>query len=363
MASVSTADEGTVLAVRFDDGEELRLDRSWLRDSCQCPECLHRSGQRLVSVNQLEGDVRLAEATAENGTIALTFAPDGHRSRFATEWLRAQAAPRPPSVEIWDASLAVPAAEHAEICAGGPELARWLGDVDRLGLGLLRGVPCEDGQVARVAELFSPVRVTNYGKVFDVRSVVDPANLADTALALGPHTDNPYRVPVPTLQLLHCLQSSSSGGESTFVDGLRVAEELRREDPEAFDLLSSVPVRFSYRSADAALEAEAPVLELDARGDVAAVRYNTRSAHPPCLAAGRAAAWYAAYRRFAELAQDPRLVVRVTLAPGELALFDNRRVLHGRTAFGATRGERHLQGCYAEVDGLRSRLALLREDA
>jgi hypothetical protein len=105
------------------------------------------------------------------------------------------------------------------------------------------------------------------------------------------------------------------------------------------------------------------VLELDARGDVAAVRYNTRSAHPPCLAAGRAAAWYAAYRRFAELAEDPRLVVRVTLAPGELALFDNRRVLHGRTAFGATRGERHLQGCYAEVDGLRSRLALLREDA
>src|SRR3954447_7205633 len=236
MESVRTADEGTVLAVRFDDGEELLLDRCWLRDSCQCPECLHRSGQRLVSVNQLDGDVRLAEATSRNGTIALIFAPDGHRSRFDADWLRAQAAPRAARVETWEASLEVPEADHAEVSAGGGALARWLGHVDRLGIGLLRGVPCEDGQVARVAELFSPVRVTNYGKVFDVRSVVDPANLADTSLALGPHTDNPYRVPVPTLQLLHCLHSSSSGGESTFVDGFRVAHELRREDPPAFDL-------------------------------------------------------------------------------------------------------------------------------
>jgi gamma-butyrobetaine dioxygenase len=363
MTRVATTNDGTVLAVVFDDGEELRLDRTWLRDSCPCSECLHRSGQRLVSVTQLDGDVRLAEAGAEHGTIRVTFAPDGHESRFEADWLRRQAVPAAPRRRLWDAGLRVPTAEHAEVTADGRALARWLGDVDRLGLGLLRGVPCEDGEVARVAELFGPVRVTNYGRFFDVRSVVDPANLADTALALGPHTDNPYRVPVPTLQLLHCLQSSSTGGESTFVDGLRVADELRREDATAFDLLASVPVRFSYRSADAALEAEAPVLERDARGEVAAVRYNTRSARPPCLEPDRAAAWYAAYRRFAALCQDERLVVGLTLAPGELVLFDNRRVLHGRTAFGATRGERHLQGCYAEVDGLRSRLALLSEDA
>jgi alpha-ketoglutarate-dependent taurine dioxygenase len=34
-------------------------------------------------------------------------------------------------------------------------------------------------------------------------------------------------------------------------------------------------------------------------------------------------------------------------------------VLHARTAFPAT-GERHLQGCYADLDGLFSTLAVLR---
>ena len=39
-------------------------------------------------------------------------------------------------------------------------------------------------------------------------------------------------------------------------------------------------------------------------------------------------------------------------------LVDNLRVLHGRTGYSEA-GERHLQGCYADRDGLRSRLAVL----
>ena len=46
--------------------------------------------------------------------------------------------------------------------------------------------------------------------------------------------------------------------------------------------------------------------------------------------------------------------------PGDLFIVDNRRVLHGRKAF-ATAGGRHLQGCYADLDGLLSTLAVLRE--
>ena len=41
-------------------------------------------------------------------------------------------------------------------------------------------------------------------------------------------------------------------------------------------------------------------------------------------------------------------------------IVDNRRVLHARKAF-ASAGERHLQGCYADQDGLLSTLAVLRE--
>jgi gamma-butyrobetaine dioxygenase len=40
-------------------------------------------------------------------------------------------------------------------------------------------------------------------------------------------------------------------------------------------------------------------------------------------------------------------------------VFDNTRVLHARTGFTAG-GERHLQGCYADLDGAASNLAVLR---
>ena len=44
---------------------------------------------------------------------------------------------------------------------------------------------------------------------------------------------------------------------------------------------------------------------------------------------------------------------------GDLFLVDNLRVLHGRTPYAPESGERHLQGCYADRDGLRSMLAVL----
>jgi gamma-butyrobetaine dioxygenase len=71
--------------------------------------------------------------------------------------------------------------------------------------------------------------------------------------------------------------------------------------------------------------------------------------------------YYAAYRRFAELAEDPALAVRFKLAPGDLFIVDNLRVLHARTAITGG-GARWLQGCYADRDGLLSTLAALEDE-
>jgi gamma-butyrobetaine dioxygenase len=71
--------------------------------------------------------------------------------------------------------------------------------------------------------------------------------------------------------------------------------------------------------------------------------------------------YYAAYRLMSELIEDPGLAVRFKLAPGELFIVDNLRVLHARTAF-ASGGERWLQGCYADKDGLLSTIAVLEDE-
>jgi gamma-butyrobetaine dioxygenase len=347
--------DNAALEVVWPDAHRSTFHAVWLRDNCPCPECRHPSGQRLVDTRTL-GDVGLSGARADFGRVAVTF-DDGHASELSAEWLRAHCycadELRAESTRrLWDASLVdLPTLSYPEVTGSDEALRRWLAWVDELGFAILTGGPTEPGTVVRVAQLFGYVRETNYGRLFDVRSVVNPSNLAFTGLGLGAHTDNPYRDPTPTLQLLHCLSSSAAGGENTLVDSFRVVQELT---PAELELLATYPIRFRYSDGNTDLETEVPVIS---RAPLA-VHYNTRSAQPFRLPPDVMPKYYAAYQRFGRLLDDDRFRVRVKLDPGDLFIVDNLRVLHGRTGYAET-GERHLQGCYADRDGLRSKLAVL----
>ena len=343
----------------------------WLRHACPCGECRHANGQRLVDPATFTEALVPLEASLHGDRLAVVWAPDGHRSVYDLTVLFTPPPPRREPAVLWDAAIAAhtPTAHHAAVTDEPETLLRWLEGVDRLGFGLLRGVPIADGEVARVAELFGFVRETNYGRWFDVRAVVDPTNLAYTSLGLPPHTDNPYRDPAPTLQLLHCLQSTARGGDNVLVDAWRVAAEVRTLDPAGFALLASVPVSFDYADDTAEVRTTAPLIDVDASGAVRGVRFNNRSVRPPTPAAtpgagaidtDTVAAWYDAFVLFSQLVDDARFQVRLHLEPGDLFIVDNRRVLHGRTAYDTRAGTRHLQGCYADIDGLRSTVAVLR---
>ena len=204
----------------------------------------------------------------------------------------------------------------------------------RDGFFLLRDVPCRPGTVLTVAASMGYVRETNYGRLFDVRVEATPANLAFTGLPIAPHTDNPYRDPVPTVQLLHCLATAVNGGDSGLVDGFMAAALLRAEDPAAFDILTRTPVTFAYSDAQAELRATRPMIGVDPRGRIREVRFNHRSMQP--LRQGRegsaeqTAAFYAAYRAFAEMVTRPDLMLTFRLCPGDCVVFDNTRILHAQ---------------------------------
>ena len=129
------------------------------------------------------------------------------------------------------------------------------------GFVLLDSVPRESGQVLKVIETFGFVRETNYGPLFEVRTAVDPNNLAFTNLGLGCHLDNPYRDPVPGLQLLHCLESSTEGGESILQDGFMAARILRQENPGHFATLSRNWINFRFRDDSADLRSRVPFID------------------------------------------------------------------------------------------------------
>ncbi|MCX6046345.1 MAG: TauD/TfdA family dioxygenase [Chloroflexi bacterium] len=357
------------LVINWRDGTQSRYHALWLRDNA--PDARDtRNGQRLLESIDIPANIQAASAKlTDDGQIEIGWAEAHEHSRFSPEWLRAHAYSNHQQAEancwrvLWDGTLySLPRAHFSEIAQGGAALRDWLDTVQTYGFALLHGVPTESQALLKVVDLFGYVRETNYGRYFDVKSVVNPNNLAYTGLALSPHTDNPYREPVPTLQLLHCLAAVDNGGHSTVVDGFYVAETLRKQAPEQFALLATLPVQFHFQDQTTDLLAEAPLIRLDARGSLAAIRYNNRSIAPFNFAPEQMDAYYAAYLAFGRLINDPANQIAFKLAPGDLFMVDNERVLHGRTGFSSS-GNRHLQGCYADRDGLSSTLRVLRRES
>ncbi|RKE21725.1 TauD/TfdA family dioxygenase [Streptomyces sp. TLI_171] len=340
----------------------------WLRDNCPCTECRDpRSGQKRFQINDLPDDLAATEAT-EDATGLTVLWSDGHRSHYPAgrDGAEEDGDHRTEHAKhLWQAAdwaRGLPEADWAAYLADPEEQIAVLAAVRRSGFVVLRGVPVAEGEVLAVARSFGYVRETNYGELFDVRVEAGATNLAFTDVAIAPHTDNPYRDPVPTLQLLHCLANEAVGGDSGLVDGFRAAALLRDQDPAAFDLLTRTPVPFRYRDRSADLTAEKPLIGLDPRGAIREVRFNNRSVSTLRGPVGAELdAFYAAYRAFAAITLRPELQLEFRLGPGDCLIFDNTRLLHARTAFEQA-GRRHLQGCYADLDSLSSTLSVLRRN-
>jgi gamma-butyrobetaine dioxygenase len=101
------------------------------------------------------------------------------------------------------------------------------------------------------------------------------------------------------------------------------------------------------------------MIELAPDGELIGIRFNNRSAAAITdVPFDQMETYYAAYRRLGEIIDDPMMEVTFRLNPGECFVVDNTRVLHARKAYSGA-GTRWLQGCYADKDGLLSKLATL----
>ncbi len=372
MSAVSHTPDGDVLTLEH-GGQSARFHAIWLRDNAldattRAPE----NGQRLITLGDIPAQIRISHSQLRDGAVHLTFAPESKSIAYDPDWLMAHRYDsarhrRHPGwladgIEPWDAGLnaALPKADFNEVKTIARARRDWLTQIARFGFAKLAGGPIRDQALFDVVGLFGHVRETNYGRHFEVRTEVNPTNLAYTGLGLQAHTDNPYRDPVPTIQVLYCLESSAKGGENMVVDGFAVAQRLRAENPAYFDVLSQHCARFEYAgSADVHLQSRRPMIELAPDGQLIAVRFNNRSAAAITdVPFDDMPLFYAAYRRMGEIIDDPAMEVTFRLDPGESFLVDNTRVLHARKGYSGA-GTRWLQGCYADLDALNSALTVL----
>ncbi len=330
------------------------------------------NGQRLFSVKDLPSRISIEKAYMDDhGSVCVLFQPENHLSVFPQEWLRSNCYELNNCFEdrsekqkkLWQKDSfenGLPTINHVSMRKDDSKLVV-LRDFRDLGFFVINGVPTVEGQVLKVISEMGYTRETNYGALFEVRTEVKPNNLAYTNLGLGSHTDNPYRDPVPSVQLLHCLESSTKGGDSILVDGFKAASILREESSENFSILTNNWINFRFSDDNTDLRSRVPMIELNDKNEIIKVRYNNRSIDTINLPKDKMRAFYKAYRHWSEVIERDELKVQFKLSEGDLMLLDNTRVMHARTEFSQT-GKRHLQGAYSDLDGLYSLLNTLEKN-
>ncbi|MEM7170880.1 MAG: TauD/TfdA family dioxygenase [Pseudomonadota bacterium] len=359
------------LIVNWDDGTTSLFHYVWLRDNCLCTDCGNPMiGRKTLRLRDFPLNIRPASLANDVDEVRINWDHDGHESTYSAAWLAAHAyeperrQARQFQPTLWDKTFlkAPPEINYGRIENSDSGLNELLLTVRQFGLCFVKDLPPEVGQMEKLAARIGFIQENNFGLVQDLE--IDPGkrSIANSFEALRLHTDEPYRASPPGILLFHCLNTCAEGGGfSTFADGFKMAEVLRGEDPKGFEILTQVRQGFRrFFEGDVDVSADAPVIAVDEFGQVMGVRINDRVASPLSIAPDQVTVFYRAYKRLLELAADPVFEIRRRLQPGDLAIFDNHRILHGRTALSLV-GRRRLRWAQIELGDFHSRLRILAD--
>ena len=409
------ANGGGQLDLSFADGRCFRVHAAWLHDSS--PANFTDSYVRRDAAAVLRAPEQLATsavASADGAELTVRFG-SGEEHSYDAAWLAAAAPYVGRSLcgartreidgmgnlldeiarEPWGADHAVASFDAEELMASDAANIDFLETMARHGVCTIHnvgapdsldqddvGAPLSNLANRLVGKLYQhPRRRTAHGVMRKKMATSKAAaHLADYDLAnpLSMHTDHAFIEGVPgALQFMYQAQGSV---RTKVCDGLAVANELRRTDPEAFDLLSTVhfthalrTVHYDARGDYCHLGAQHdgvfedchthPILELGADGEVAKVIHSETKrgvAAVPFDVYPQAMRAYTAWMRMVE---DERFVRWVDWPEHTMLVTNNHRVLHGRATQPLNGTERCMVWGYAYQHISELRYRLLKQQA
>jgi len=369
------------------------FDNIFLRDSCTCAQCVDTSTrQKRFDSADIPSNIRIrsVESGKRTGNITLTwkhdipgFGPDHTTVLSYNKWLKG--APYSPVTHTYQdgkqawleshISRNIRTFTYQDYMSDDRVVYELLRQLQKFGLVFIKDLPEAESSVVETANRIGPLKNTFYGETWDVRSVSNAKNVAYTDVHLGFHMDLLYMQQPPRLQLLHCLRASEQGGVSLFSDSYRAMQQLYEFDQAAFWTLVETPVNFHYDNDNhhyfrsrRTFELQQGISEIPENSAKVWKYMEAVNWAPPFQApfnhtGGEVAlaksmrAWHGAAQTFRDLTESHRAVYRRQMKPGECVIFDNRRILHARTAFAG--GERWLRGAYLDDDPYLSKMRVL----
>ena len=277
--------------IRLSDGahKTASLHPLWIRERLIGPSDFDPvNHQRLYEHANLPANLKVTEIKpGQSDVIEITFS-DGYQSQLRLGdvkqelgWVPNPELPPPP--KIWDAGINTRSEFDWHKLDDPKEMKAMLENYFRRGYCIIQNTPTQRDSLKKLARRFGFLRETNFGELFNVETKPKPSDIAYTDAELASHTDNPYRDPVPGIQFLHCLRNEVSGGLSTLVDGMAVAERLKEEAPAQAKVLEDIVVRFRYEGPSAILEHHGTIIKRDHRGLIRHIRLSSRVDYVPAL--------------------------------------------------------------------------------
>ncbi len=358
LASVLLKEHGLEVAL---PGGPAYFNYHWLRDNCPTSfDCQTR--ERVFDIFSLDSEPQPEVAAIVGDALEIVWRQGGHKSSYDLRWLAryCEGKRRPDPADLprraWrsDHYSAVPRFSQPRLIADKKAVAGWIEALLVEGLAIVTEMPDSDEGLTQLVRLIGQVRPTFFGEYFDVRTHINPTNLAYTAKALELHTDTPAEDFAPGVQFLHCRANTVEGGQSLFADGVAVANDFRREFPDDFKLLVETDIPFCCEHDDFDVRARQRVIELDQHGEVSGLTMSQHLADVFDLPQYLMDSYYPAFCRFGRMLQSEKYQMRFRMNAGECLVFDNHRIVHGRAAYSATSGDRRLRGCYADRGEMRS---------
>ncbi len=355
--------------VSWTDHSVTELPFIWLRDNA--PGDLHPdTRERVFDLSTVSIGIQPQAYELANDALLVRWKDKAEESVYTSQWLishqpgRVRQDPANLRRELWTAGTLpeIPRFDASSCTESADLLYEALLAVKRLGLIVFDGLGDRRSAGEDFGDLIGFNRRTNFGVMFEVISKPDPNNLAFTSLALPLHTDLPNQAVVPGYQFLHSYRNNADGGESIFADGFRICVDLEKEEPGNLDLLmhASVPWRFHDDNCD--IRYHQPIISQNPNGEFDCFAFNAHIADVPDMETEVLYDFYAVYRNLMKRVRDPRYSLRHALLPGQMVMFDNRRVLHGRAAFDPASGHRHYRGYYIEHNEVDSLIRVLSRE-
>ncbi|KAJ1647670.1 hypothetical protein J3B02_000256 [Coemansia erecta] len=390
----------------------------WLRHNCPCLNgCRHQTTkERQIDASVVPLNIRPLRAVIDsdndgrptavfywppiatkddNGSLVLPDEKE-HASVFHIEWLyenayainRGQSNGLPPheidlvTLDYNDFIFKHPAAEQgaagisAKLSGKGSVLYKAaLYDVlKKYGVAVIRNRGNDTEEIIYdFIDSTADVISTHFGRIEHLRTDnVENSNNDQLGYTNSPvrlHTDLCYAEKVPGFQFLHCIRPADVGGGNYFVHAESAANYLKTEvSRRAYDLLTTVPVRFDRKQSKFQAQLTEPILRLSDDIDsttgerrLAQVRYSyfTQAAQTSVPFADLRE-WYEVLQVWDKLLYRDDFQIKADLNTGDVVIYDNLKVLHARNGFS---GPRHMAGVYLRADDLWQHLGKAKGSA